>query len=139
MNTKSPYPTTDRERLIEDYRKAQEECCAAERVVNETLQDYYAHRAGLRTARERLRATTRMLRKLACSQPDAVLKEHETYECERCGSQLSTDEVVWLELSSKTGVYHPEGNTCISEEDSQGLFPFSDSCAAICERGGFTS
>jgi hypothetical protein len=49
--------------------------------------------------------------------------------CERCGQKLADDNQVWLELSTGTGRYAPEGQRVLPAE-SQGFFPFGYDCAA---------
>ena len=49
--------------------------------------------------------------------------------CERCGEQLVPDRIVWLELNGKTHRFERATKSTISEEDSQGCFPYGSTCA----------
>ena len=62
----------------------------------------------------------------------------ETVLCERCGKKIDEDNLIWLELSFKTGRYSPEGATGLPATESQGYFPFGADCAAaVINAGGY--
>ena len=48
--------------------------------------------------------------------------------CNRCDEPLDPERAVWLELDTRTGIYHTEGQF---PEDglSQGSFEFGSACA----------
>lgn len=46
--------------------------------------------------------------------------------CECCGKKLDDAKIVWLELDTRTDEYTSEA---VSEEFSQGAFPFGAGCA----------
>lgn len=52
---------------------------------------------------------------------------HPIY-CERCEEQLKPGREVWLELNTRTGLYHAEGDFP-ADGLSQGWFTFGSACA----------
>ena len=59
------------------------------------------------------------------------------YFCERCGEKLNPKKMVWLELSTHTGLFTDPDQTVIPENESQGGFTFGRSCAkAVLAAGG---
>ncbi len=54
--------------------------------------------------------------------------ETEFVYCSRRDRRLCLGDIVWLELNNRTGKYYRDGD--VSEEESQGLFPFGRTCAA---------
>lgn len=56
--------------------------------------------------------------------------------CERCGEQLDESKAVWLELDSRTNLYHAPG-AFPADGWSQGGFLFGSACAkAVLKAGG---
>lgn len=48
--------------------------------------------------------------------------------CERCGERLREDRAVWLELNTRTLLYHQKDGE-VPPEESQGSFSFGKACA----------
>ncbi len=53
----------------------------------------------------------------------------ENEHCTRCNAILDPDKSVWLELSWKTGKYSDPEKISIPAQESQGGFPFGETCA----------
>lgn len=59
---------------------------------------------------------------------------HEPIYCERCRQLLNPATAVWLELSTRTGLYSDEK---LPEAESQGCFTFGPDCArTVLAAGG---
>lgn len=51
----------------------------------------------------------------------------EPLQCQRCQKWLRPGTEVWLELDWQTGLWYAAGE--VSDEQSQGCFPFGAACA----------
>jgi len=60
-------------------------------------------------------------------------------KCTRCNELLIESRMVWLELSTMTGLYTDPAKVSISEDESQGCFAFGRDCARrVLKNGGRT-